>query len=95
MAIGDVISEISSVNTTEYLTIQPGAGVEWDVHNIMFSDDVEIYFTDGSSSIKINSFADAGSWCGVPLHCTNSHYLTVKNVAATSTIIGYSGVVSK
>lgn len=94
MAKGDVVSGLSSVNAAAFLDIQPGAGVEWSIHNLSFASDIELYYYDGTNSIKVDSDTGGGSFRREALHCTNSRYYRVKNVAASAQLIGYDGVVT-
>ena len=95
MAIGDVVKGLSSIITGAFLTIQPGAGAEWIVHNIYHQADVELYVTDGSNDVKFDADSSFGAWTGMFFHLTNDQYLKVKNTNASSKFLGYDGVVSK
>ena len=97
MALGDVVTAISSVTaTTGVLDIRPSAGQEWVIHNIYWSQGtVELYKTDGTNSIKFDSDTSSGGRIGTVFHVTNSLWIQVKNLAGTATIIGYDGVQTK
>jgi hypothetical protein len=95
MAVGDVVSGISSIAAGSSLTIQPGAGVEWVLHNLYHAADVEVYFTDGANSIKFSSDTSFGAWTGMFLHANNTRYFTIKNTNAAAQLIGYDGIVTK
>jgi len=94
MAVGDVVSNLQSVSASAYLTIQPSAGVEWVIHNIYHESDIEVYFTNGTNEVKVDSESGNGDLQGV-WHVTNSYYLKVKNVDTAAKLIGYDGVVTK
>ena len=94
MAINDVVADCQSITNAASLTIQPGAGIEWVIHNIDFGGAVEIYRTDGTNTILFRSESVAGEYACVR-HLTNGDYLTVKNVSGGTIKIGYDGVVSK
>jgi len=95
MAVGDVVSNIASVNAAAYLDLQPASGVEWVIHNIHHEDQVEIYFYDGTNSVLVDVDGGQGSWTGQFYHCTNSKYYRVKNTAAAAKLIGYDGIQTK
>jgi len=96
MAVSDVVSELASVANLDYVTIQPGAGVEWLIHNIYHEDAIELYFYDGTNSLKFEADSSFGAYFGMAIHVTNTHYLRVKNTAASgSKLIGYDGVQTK
>jgi len=94
MAAGDVVAAHSSVEDDAYLTIQAGAGAEWTVHNVYTPGAAELYRTDGSNDILIDSVEDGG-WFGYFFHVTNSYYLKVKNTSGGAQYMGYDGVVTK
>ena len=93
MAIGDVVSALSSISSGSFLTIQPGAGVEWIIHNIYFNDAIEVHVYDGSNSVRFRTFVDPGIFPWVNFKVTNSRYLRVK-AANVTTLIGYDGVIA-
>lgn len=95
MAVGDVKSGISQVNAAEYLTIQPGAGEEWVIHNLYYADQVEMYFTDGANDILFDSDSSAGARLGACFHVNNGRYLKVKNTSSSAKVIGYDGIQTK
>lgn len=84
----------SSVADDNYLDLQPASGVEWVVHNIKWSDDIEIYSYDGTNAIKIFAATDFG-FLPCEFHCSNTKYYRVKNVSGGSQYISFDGVISK
>lgn len=95
MAIGDAVGDLQSIGADALLTIQPGAGIEWIIHNVYHEDSAEIYLVESTNELLFDSDAAKGSWSSFFLHLTNSHYLKVKNKAATAKLIGYDGIVGK
>jgi len=95
MAIGDTVSSMSSVNAAAVKTIQPGAGVEWIVHNIYHEAEAELKVVEGSNHLLFEASGGKGSWSAYFFHVTNTHYLEVKNTNAASKLISYDGIVSK
>ena len=96
MTVGDVVSGMSTILSTQSLLIQPPSGTtQWTIHNIyipQFST-CEIYRTSSTGSVLIMSTSD--SLLSYTFHCTNSYYITVKNINGSSIIIGYDGVLAK
>jgi hypothetical protein len=91
MAAGDVISGISSVAAGAYLDLQPGASVEWSVHNIYHEDAVTIELYDGTNSLVWGEFYGAGNREGI-WNANNTRRLRVKNAhASAAKLIGYDG----
>lgn len=96
MAVGDTVTVIpTSVSAGSSLTIQPGSGVEWIVHNIYVpsSATIEIYRTDGSNPILVDG--NTGGYLGYWFHLTNTNYMTIKNTTGGAIYISYDGVISK
>lgn len=95
MAVGDVASGLSSVAQDAYLDIQPGAGVEWVIHNIYHESNIQLEFYDGANSLVFDTATGAGVYAKFAFHMTNSIRVRVKNTAAAAKLIGYDGVVTK
>lgn len=95
MAIGDVVNGLSSVNAAATLAIQPGAGIEWGIHNVYFEAEVEIYIVESTNELLFADAAAKGSLSAYFFHLTNAHYLEVKNTNAGAKLIGYDGIVTK
>ena len=95
MAKGDAVGSIASVNAAAYMTIQPGAGIEWIVHNVYHEAEAEILIIESTNELKFDTHSELGAWATFFFHLTNTHYLKVKNTNAASKLIGYDGIVSK
>lgn len=96
MAAGDVFSGQSNVAAAAYLTIQPGAGTEAVVTNIVWDGSgVTLEFYNGTTSLVFDTDATAGGLLGTTFHVTNSQYLRVKNTTGAAINIGYDGVYTK
>lgn len=94
MAQGDaVIGALTSVANAGSLTIQPGIGVTWMLKNINYGGAVELYLTDGTISIKIDSDGAAGEMLGKNYLLSNTQYATVKNVSGSAIYIRYDALV--
>lgn len=94
MAVGDAVVDNSSVATTAFLDIQPGAGVEWFVHNIFHEADIEVSWYDGTNTITVEQYLSNGRR-PMGVRVTNSIRLRVKNLDAGTKRIGYDAVVTK
>jgi len=95
MAVGDVFSDLQSIAGGEYLDIQPPADTEVVIHNIYHEAGAELYFYDGTNSLKFDEDSAGGIWAGFFFHCTNSKRIRVKNTDTIARLIGYDGVVTK
>lgn len=95
MAKGDAVGNLQSINAGEVLTLQPGAGIEWIIHNIYHEAEVELRVVEGANKLLFADAAVKGSWSAYFFHLTNTHYLEVKNTNAAAKLIAYDGIVSK
>lgn len=94
MAVGDVVAETISKDDNAYLDVQPGAGVEWVIHNIYYAGAAELYKYDGSNTILFDSSASAGAHLNVRIHLTNGDYMRIRNVSGGAAIVGYDGIIT-
>jgi hypothetical protein len=95
MAIGDIYTDLQTVTSGNYLDIQPASGYEAVVHNIYYADDVELYRTDGSNNILVDSGTGSGMFNNLAIHVSNVQYVKVKNTTAASKYVGYDGIYTK
>lgn len=95
MAAGDVVSSLTSTANNGTLSAQPGSGVEWVLHNVYFGGAMELYYTDGTNSIKIDSDTTLGARLGTVFHVNNTRYIQIKNVSGGTVYLGYDGVITK
>jgi hypothetical protein len=99
MAVGDVVSNITSVGAGARLSIQPGAGVEWVIHNIWVgsttaSFDLEIF--DGANNLTVVSSGGGPLLISnMVIHVNNSIYPRVLNNDGNARLIAYDGVQTK
>jgi len=95
-AVGDVVADCQSIATTATLDAQPGAGVEWVIHNIWFEADVELQRYDGTNLAAVAQFIGPNfQWFTPAVHVTNTNYVRIKNLNGSSKVICYDGVVTK
>lgn len=98
MAVGDVVSDLQNIagGGATFLTVQPGSGVEWVIHNIYAEADVTISRYDGTDEVALDSSPTTGRhWSNLQLHLTNAQYLRILNLNAGAKDIGYDGVITK
>lgn len=95
MAVGDVQTAIQSIANNAVLDIKPASGQEWTIHNYLYGASMELYKTDGTNSIKVDSDTTNGGRIGVYLHCTNAIWYQIKNVSGGNAVVSYDGVQTK
>ena len=95
MAVGDTVADNASVASGSYLTIQPGSGAEWIIHNITWNDAVEVSTYDGTNECIFHTDTTKGGLFQTAFHLTNGDYMRVKNTAGTTKILHYDGIISK
>jgi hypothetical protein len=96
MAAGDVYQVgVTAVAQNAYLNLQPSAGVEIVVHNIIHSSDATLEWYDGSTAITVDSQTGDGCWVSEFFHCTNSKYYRVKATAVAGSNIAADGMTTK
>lgn len=97
MTVGEVVSGVETVLSTQRLTIQPGSGtLQYTIHNLYIPkfSTCEVYrTTSGGTDILLLTTSE--SLLSYIFHCTNSSYITVKNIGAASISLGYDGVIAK
>ena len=94
MAVGDVVSAHSSIADDASLTIQPGAGAEWIIHNLYYGGDCELYITDGANEFELDNFGGP-EYVQLTFRVNNTVYATFKNVSGDAAYLGYDGIVTK
>lgn len=99
MASGDAVGAIESIADDAACTLQPGAGVEWIIHNLFVpdgtaADGVDIAVVDATGSILI---ADGitSSMLQQNFHLSNTQYITMTNRSGGTILLGYDGIVVK
>jgi len=96
MAVNDIVTVApTSIANNASLTLQPGAGAEWLIKNLYYGGAVEIYRTDGTSSIRIDSDGAAGGRFSASFLLTNASYMMIKNISGAVIHICYDGLVTK
>jgi hypothetical protein len=96
MAAGDTYQiGVTPTAQNAYLNLQPAAGTEIVVHNIVHSTDATLEWYDGSTGVALDSQLGNGGWAGGFFHCTNTKYYRVKNTNAASNNLCADGMYTK
>lgn len=98
MAAGDVFQEgPTSVASAGTLDIQPGAGVEWVIHNVYVPEGVSVDFQyyDGTNTITFDSDDVDGSRFNLNWHVTNGTRVRILNNDAGAQFLAADGIVTK
>lgn len=95
MAVGDIVSNLTSVGATSFLDIQPAGTEEWIIHNIYHEFDVTVVWYDGANSINFHTSTGAGILARFTFHVNNARWIRVYNPDGNAKLIGYDGVVSR
>lgn len=94
MSVDSMAYGSATVLTGQSLSLMPSSATEhYIIHNINipFGSTCELYQTDGVYTILVATISN--SMLSYNLHCSTSHYYTVKNVGATSITISYNGAI--
>ena len=96
MAVAGDVYQLGVTGTAQnaYLALQPGAGNEIVVHNIVHSIDAQLEWYDGSTGVAVDAVTGAGAWQGF-FHCTNTKYYRVKNTNVASNNLCADGMYTK
>jgi hypothetical protein len=95
MALRDVVSGIQLTSNALYYDIQPTGTEQWAIHNIYHDASIELYYYDGSNSLKFAVESDYGWYPCHDIHCTPTRYVRVKNTSGEDDkLIGYDGVIT-
>ena len=94
-AIGDVFSDIQSVEDGAYLDIRPGSGEEAVINCIYFEDDIAISFYDGTNEVDFDTATGAGIYARFGFDINYTNRIRVKNSGGEAHPIGYSGRYTK
>lgn len=94
MAVGDVVSSMSVVSSGGFMSIIPGSGQHWVIHNLYHGNDVCLQLYNGTNPMSFTSIAGANVETNLQFHCTEAIYLRVQSVA-DSAWMGFDGVQTK
>lgn len=79
MAVNDIVTVTpTSIANNASLDPAAGRGAEWLIKNLYYGGAVEIYRTDGTNSIKIDSDGASGGRFSASFLLTNASYMTMK-----------------
>jgi hypothetical protein len=95
MAVLDAVAVLSAgVTNGSFVEVQPSGTVQWVIHNIYGEGAFELYWYDGTNSIKIDTEAAVPWLANLELHVTNSVWVRIKNTSGSTFDFGYDGIVS-
>lgn len=96
-AVGDTVASCTSVAASGTLDVQPGAGVEWVLHSIWFTLNVELQRYDGTNTAAVTQLIGPDYHTFSPaIHVTNGNRIRLVNLnGGSANIICYDGVVTK
>jgi len=92
-AIGDVVADCQDITTGARLDIQPGAGVEWIIHNLVFDANITLERFDGTLTAIGPSFIGPDWQPFSPgFHVNNTDRIRIVNDDAATKTICYDGI---
>jgi hypothetical protein len=94
MAVGGYVGEEATVEDSAYMTIQPGAGVVWQIKNMTWGGLVSVEVYDGTLSSIFHTDAAAGALLNMDFKISNAHYLRILNTHVSNHIVcTYNGII--
>lgn len=95
-AVGDVVADCQSIANAARFDLQPGAGVEWIIHNLFWVQPVTLERFDGTDNAPFASFSGPG-WQNISpgYHVNNTNRVRVLNDHGSAQIICFDAVVTK
>jgi len=93
MGIGDIHSTIAAISASDTLTIQPGSGDEWVIHNIFTSGTIEFVVVNGSNSVIVETTDE--SLTAYFFHANNTQYYKIINKEGSEIKAGYDAIETK
>jgi hypothetical protein len=95
-AVGDTTADCQSIAAAASLSVKPGAGVEWIIHNIWFEYNVQILRTDGTDTAATVELIGPDWQNFLSIHVTNTNWIDLKNThGSTAKVICYDGIITK
>lgn len=90
---GNVVKGHATVTAGSFLEMRPATGVAWAIHTL-FAGFVgaELYLTDGTNNILIQSFAGRRYVTNLVHRATHDVWLKLKNNDSVTRNLGYTGV---
>lgn len=85
----------AAVAVNGYYNMQPSAGIDFIVHNVITSGAATLERYDSVNDIAIIVAAStmAMAWMALQLHCSNTVYYRVKNTGGSSINVCADGVI--
>jgi len=96
MAAGDAYVVVpTSLASNGFLDLQPAGATEISIHTIYYAGAMELYWYDGTNSIKFDSDGVAGCRRNLTHKCTNAVRIRVKNVSGGTAFFAADGMYTK
>ncbi len=106
MAVGDVVSALTSIAAGANLDFQPASGVEVMITEVMSQEttgsspdtvpNVTVSLTDGTNIAAILGTSSVRRWARpLKLFLNNSLYLRITNESASTKYLAYTGIQTK
>lgn len=92
MAAGNMVGGTTSIAASGTYDIKPGAGVEWDVHNVYYNNQIKFSMTDGTNVVDFDTDTAQGARLGLTTHVSNTYWLRLTNTGASALLIAYDGM---
>ena len=92
MGAGSAVGSNNNTAGSGTFTIQPSAGVEWVVHNFMWSGPCTITITDGSHPVVFYTATALGYLGNVQIHLTNTQYVVMTDTSGSTNAMAYNGI---
>ena len=93
MAINDMVGSIEQVSSGAFMDILTTTNQAYMVFNISADNTKELYRSNGTLSILIDSLTSSvGGWAGFKWLVNDTNYLRVKNTADSTSVMQWDGV---
>lgn len=90
MAVGNIVSNVTSMTNASSYLIQAGSGQDWVIHNIYHTNDVGLLWTNSTITGTMSVLAGMNIETNLQFHVTASVFIVLNINSAM--IVGYDGV---
>lgn len=94
MTVDSMASGSATLLTGQSMSMMPSTSTQhYMIHNIVipFGSTCELYYTDGVNTTLVMTLST--SLLSYNLHCSQSHYYTLKNIGASSIHAAFDGAI--
>lgn len=92
MGVGDVHATLTSLAGLGTFTITAEAGDEWVVHNVYYSDAIDVVVKNGSVRCTIETSGGGGALTSYFIHVTEVHNIELVNRTGSAIVVGYDAI---